>query len=185
MQIGYARVSTEAQDEGLQVDALERAGCERIFIDRAISGAIDPSRRPEFSALVSNLTSGDSVTVWKLDRLGRSLRGIIDTLDGLRDAGVEFRSLTESIDTASAHGRAMWQMIGVFAELERETIRQRTREGIAAARKRGRTFGRPKALSLEQVDAARRLIERQEESVSSMARLFGVDRSTLRRALSG
>lgn len=183
MNIGYARVSTDGQDEALQVDALERAGCDRIFVDRGVSGAVPPSQRPQFSELALGLTDGDRVTVWKLDRLGRSLRSIIDTLDSFRDVGVEFCSITESIDTTSAHGRAMWQMIGVFAELERETIRERTREGIEAARRRGRKFGRPKSLSQEQVHTAQRLIDRKEESVSSMARQFGVDRGTLRRAL--
>ena len=183
MKIGYARVSTDGQDEALQVDALERAGCDRIFIDRGVSGAVPPSQRPQFSELALSLTDGDRVTVWKLDRLGRSLRSIIDTLDGFRDLGVEFCSIMESIDTTSAHGRAMWQMMGVFAELERETIRERTREGIEAARRRGRKFGRPKSLSQEQVHTAQRLIDRKEESVSSMARQFGVDRGTLRRAL--
>ena len=183
MKYGYARISTDDQNEALQVDALKAAGCDKVLIDKGVSGAVAPAERPQFKKLLKALDEGDTLTVWKLDRLGRSVAGIIAVLDGLKAQGVQFHSLTESIDTNTPHGRALWQMIGVFAELERETILQRSKEGIEAARRRGVKFGRPKALSVEQVKTARRLIDRKEESVSSMARQFGVDRGTLRRAL--
>ena len=183
MKFGYVRISTDDQNEALQVDALQAAGCEKIFIDKGVSGSVAPSSRPQFRKLVKALSCGDVVAVWKLDRLGRSLSSMIATLDAFKAQGVEFQSLTESIDTNTPHGRAMWQMIGVFAELERETILARSREGVAAARRRGVTFGRPRKLDDDDLDLARRLIDRKEESVSSMARRLKVDRRTLGRAL--
>ncbi len=182
MKIGYARVSTDEQEEALQVDALNAAGCDRVFIDRGISGSTDPHKRPEFSKAMEVANKGDVLTVWKLDRLGRSQASIIATIDGFKPLGIYLVSLTEQIDTTSPHGRAMWQIIGVFAELERGLIVERTKAGMAAARARGKHVGRPRALNPAQIEHAKTQIE-NGGTVSGTACLLGVDRSTLRRAL--
>ncbi len=144
MKYGYARISTEDQNAALQHTALKRAGCKALFTDE-LSGAI--TKRPALPRCMKKLERGDTLplfseSVWKLDRLGRSLRDLIAMLDGLRDRGVKFRSLTEAIDTTRPTGRAMWQMIGVLAELERSLISERTRAGVKAAQRRGVKFGR-------------------------------------------
>lgn len=182
MKIGYARVSTDKQEETLQVDALNAAGCDRVFIDRGISGSTDPNRRPEFQKAMEVASKGDVLMVWKLDRLGRSQASIISTIDSFKPRGIDFVSITEKIDTTSAMGRAVWQIIGVFAELERGLIVERTKAGMAAARVRGKHIGRPRALNPEQIAHAKAQIA-NGETVSGTAALLGVNRSTLRRAL--
>lgn len=177
---GYARVSTDDQSPALQLAALERAGCERIFTDEGISGAT--TKRPALQRCLKAVQSGDTLTVWKLDRLGRSLSDLIHMLDDLKKRGVRFQSVTEAIDTETPTGRAMWQMIGVLAELERSLIMERTKAGIGEARKRGVKFGRKPKLSPAQIDHARAQIE-AGASVSVMASLLSVDRATLYRAL--
>lgn len=144
MTIGYARTSTADQSANLQLDALNAAHCERIFTDVA-SGA--KASRPELDAMLAQLRSGDIVVVWKLDRLGRSLRNLIDMVEGFKDKGVGFRSITESIDTTTPGGQLFFHIFGAFAEYERNLIRERTKEGLAAARSRGRIGGRPKGLT--------------------------------------
>ena len=134
MKYGYARVSTEDQNAAMQRAALKRDGCEKIFTD---SKSGETTKRPKLQLCLKKLESGDSLTVWKLDRLGRSLRDLIIMLDDFKERGVKFRSLTEHIDTDTPTGRAMWQMIGVLAELERSQIKERTKAGIAAAKERG------------------------------------------------
>ena len=136
MKYGYARVSSEDQNAAMQISALKRAGCtdKTIFTDKR-SGA--NTNRPQFKKCLKALRPGDVLMVWKLDRLGRSLSDLIKTLDSLKEQRVKFRSLTEHIDTETPTGRAMWQMIGVLAELERSMIVERTREGMKAARERG------------------------------------------------
>jgi len=139
MKYGYARVSTDDQNPALQLAALKRAGCKTVFKDEGLSGAT--LKRPALSRCLKTLQQGDTLTVWKLDRLGRSLGDMIAMLDDLRARGVKFRSLTEAIDTETPTGRAMWQMIGVLAELERSLITERTRAGIQAAKRRGVNSG--------------------------------------------
>ncbi len=130
MKIGYARVSTDDQNPDLQLAALKQAGCQRIFIDKATGAHI---KRPELTKCLKALAEGDTFTVWKLDRLGCSLRDLIGLLDDLKARGVAFRSLTEAIDTTTPTGRAMWQMVGILSELERSLIQERTKAGRAAA----------------------------------------------------
>ena len=139
MKYGYARVSTDDQNPALQLAALKKAGCRTVFKDEGISGATTSC--PALLRRLKKLEHGDTLIVWKLDRLGRSLRDLITMLDDLRARGVKFHSLTEAIDAATPTGRAMWQMIGVLAELERSLISERTRAGVKAAQRRGVKFG--------------------------------------------
>jgi DNA invertase Pin-like site-specific DNA recombinase len=180
MKYGYARVSTDDQSPALQLAALKRAGCKVVFKDEGISGAT--TKRPALLRCLKTLKDGDTLVVWKLDRLGRSLRDLIAMLDGFRDMGIKFQSLTEAIDTTTPTGRAMWQMIGVLAELERSLISERTRAGVKAAQRKGVKFGRKHKLSPQQIAHAEKLMaagERQQD----VARLFKVGRKTLYRAL--
>ncbi len=180
MKYGYARVSTDDQNPALQLAALKKAGCKTVFKDEGISGAT--TKRPALTRCLKILKAGDTLIVWKMDRLGRSLRDLIAMLDDLQGRGVRFQSLTEAIDTETPTGRAMWQMIGVLAELERSLITERTRAGVKAAQSRGVRFGRKPALSAQQVAHARKLID-QGEPVPDVARLLSVDRATVYRAL--
>lgn len=180
MKYGYARVSTDDQTPALQLVALKKAGCKEVFKDEGISGAT--IKRPALRRCLDTLKAGDTLVVWKLDRLGRSLRDLIAMLDELRDRGVRFRSLTEAIDTETPTGRAMWQMIGVLAELERSLIAERTRAGVKAAQARGVQFGRKRKLTPQQIIHARKLIE-SGDAVPQIAKLFSVDRATIYRAM--
>src|SRR5262245_36379859 len=179
MKIGYCRVSTDDQNPDLQLAALKRAGCKRIFTDKASCAHI---KRPELAKCLHALNAGDTLIVWKLDRLGRSLHDLIGLLDDLKTRGVAFRSVTESIDTATPTGRAMWQMGGILTELERSLIQERTKVGRAAAQARGVKMGRKPLLSTQQVAHAHKLRE-QGESPDDIARLLKVSRRTLYRAL--
>ncbi len=156
MKYGYARVSTDDQSTALQLAALKRAGCKTLFKDEGLSGAT--TKRPALLRCLKALQDGDTLIVWKLDRLGRSLRDLIAMLDDLKERGVKFRSLTEQIDTETPTGRAMWQMIGVLAELERSLISERTRAGVKAAQRRGVKFGRKPKMTPQQIAHARKLI---------------------------
>jgi DNA invertase Pin-like site-specific DNA recombinase len=178
---GYARVSTDDQTPALQLAALKNAGCKTIFKDAGLSGAT--TKRPALLRCLKKLDRGDTLIVWKLDRLGRSLRDLIAMLDDLKQRGVKFRSLTEAIDTDTPTGRAMWQMIGVLAELERSLIAERTRAGVKDAKRRGVKFGRKRKLTARQICHARKLIEAGERR-AEMAALLNVDRTTLYRAMS-
>jgi len=180
---GYARVSTDDQTPALQLAALTKAGRKTVFKDDGLSGAT--TKRPALLRCLKKLEHGDTPIVWKLDRLGRSLRDLITMLDDLKHRGVKFRSLTEAIDTETPTGRAMWQMIGVLAELERSLISERTRAGVKAARSRGVKFGRKPKLTPQQLDHARELIEKGEHDRQGIADLFKVSRTTLYRALAG
>jgi len=180
MKYGYARVSTDDQSPALQLTALKKAGCKIVFKDEGLSGAT--TNRPALLRCLKILTAGDTLIVWKLDRLGRSLRDLIHMLDDLRACGVRFQSLTEAIDTETPTGRAMWQMIGVLAELERSLITERTRAGVKAAQSRGVKFGRKLKLTDRQMAHARKLID-QGEPVPEVARLLSVDRATIYRGL--
>ena len=181
MKYGYARVSTDDQNSALQLAALRKAGCKTVFKDEGISGAT--TKRPALLRCLKALRPGDTLTVWKLDRLGRSLRDLIAMLDDLKRRGVKFHSLTEAIDTTTPTGRAMWQMIGVLAELERSLIVERTQAGMKEARRRGVKFGRKAKLSPMQITKARKLIDAGER-IEDVAALWNVGRSTLYRAFS-
>jgi len=181
MKYGYARVSKEEQNPAMQMAALKKAGCEKIFKDE-LSGAT--TNRPALLRCLKTLERGDTLTVWKLDRLGRSLRDLITMLDDLKKRGVKFRSLTEAIDTETPTGRALWQMIGLMAEFERSIISERTRAGVKDAQGRGVKFGRKPKLTAAQITHARKQIDAGQRR-EDVAALFKVDRTTLYRALSG
>jgi DNA invertase Pin-like site-specific DNA recombinase len=178
--IGYARVSTAEQDPALQLDALRTAGCCRVFSDRA-SGAV--ADRPELERAIDHLRSGDTLVVWKLDRLGRSLRHLIETVRALADRGVGFRSLTEGIDTTTPGGRLVFHVFGALAEFERDLIRERTHAGLAAARARGRHGGRPTVMTATKVAVARQMRASEEHSMADIATALGVSRASLYRSL--
>jgi DNA invertase Pin-like site-specific DNA recombinase len=180
MKYGYARVSTDDQSSDLQLTALKRAGCKKIFQDEGISGAT--TKRPALLRCLKALKHGDTLTVWKLDRLGRSVRDLITMLDDLRDREVKFHSLTEHIDTATPTGRAMWQMIAILAELERSLISERTRAGVKAAKVRGVKFGRKLKLTRQQTRQALKLMD-QGERVQDIAGSFNVSKATLYRSI--
>ncbi|ELM7942734.1 recombinase family protein [Escherichia coli] len=152
---GYARVSTNHQDTELQLTALKSAGCEKIFEEHA-SGR--KSNRPALKKLLRTLNAGDTLVVWKLDRLGRSMRNLVLLVDELRQRGIHFKSLTDSIDTSSTMGRFIFHIMSALAEMERELIVERTRAGLAAAREKGRIGGRRPKLTPEQWAQAGRLI---------------------------
>jgi DNA invertase Pin-like site-specific DNA recombinase len=180
MKYGYALASTDDQNPALQLAALRKAGCQTVFKDEGLSGAT--TKRPALLRCLKGLEHGDTLIVWKLDHLGRSLRDLITMLDDLRARGVKFHSLTEAIDTATPTGGAMWQMIGVLAEIERSLISERTRAGVKAAQGRGVRFGRKPSLAREQIEHARKLIDKGEAR-QYVADLLNVSRSTLYRAL--
>ena len=180
MKYGYARVSTDDQSPALQLAALKKDGCKTIFKDDGLSGAT--TKRPALLRCLKNLEHGDTLTVWKLDRLGRSLRDLITMLDDLKKRGVKFRSLTEAIDTETPTGRAMWQMIGVLAELERSLISERTRAGVKHAKRRGVKFGRKRKLTPPQIAHARKMIDGGERR-EDVAAILNVNRTTLYRAM--
>jgi DNA invertase Pin-like site-specific DNA recombinase len=180
MKYGYARVSKDEQNPAMQLAALEKAGCHRTFTDEGVSGAV--AKRPALARCLKALQPGDTLTVWKLDRLGRSVRDLLNVLHELQGRGVEFQSLTEAIDTATPTGRAMLHMVALLAELERGLIAERTRAGVKAAQAKGVKFGRKPKLSPAQVRHARKQIE-QGERVQDVAALLNVGRMTLYRAL--
>ena len=181
MQIGYARVSTHEQTLALQRDALQQAGCDKIFTDTA-SGSIADRRGLEEA--ISQLRPGDALVVWRLDRLGRSLRHLIETVTALDARGVGFKSLTEQIDTTTSGGKLIFHIFGALAEFERDIIRERTQAGLAAARARGRQGGRPKLSSTtRKVALARKLYEDRETPVQDICRDLNISRATLYRYL--
>jgi DNA invertase Pin-like site-specific DNA recombinase len=180
MLLGYARVSTDEQNLALQTDALGRAGCDRIFSDKLSGSRFD---RPGLGAALSHLRHGDTLVVWKLDRLGRTVRQLVEFVAGLNDDGIEFRSLTDGIDTTTPAGRFFFHMMAALAEMERDLTRERTMAGLTAARARGRRGGRPPALSSNQLTQARHLMQHPDQSMAEIATTLGVSRSTLYRAL--
>ena len=177
--LGYARVSTEGQSLEAQLDALNAAGVERIFSEK-ISGS--RLARPELDKLIDQLRPGDVVTVTKYDRLSRSLQDLLAIVEEIRSKGAGFRSLAEEINTTSSAGRLVFHVFASIAQFERERISERTREGLAAARKAGRIGGRPPVLSRHQRDEVRRLRDEEGRRVAEIARLFEVSPNTVRRA---
>lgn len=176
--LGYVRVSTTEQDASLQADALNAAGCARLFTDHA-SGAL--ADRAELERLLDHARPGDSVVVWRLDRLGRSLRHLIDTVNELADRGVSFRSLTENIDTTTSGGKLVFHIFGALAEFERELIRERTHAGLAAARARGRAGGRPTVMTPEKIATAQQMFDSGGYTVAAIAEVVGVSRASIYR----
>jgi DNA invertase Pin-like site-specific DNA recombinase len=182
MLVGYARVSTLDQKPALQTDALTSAGCERLFTETASGAQRD---RPELKAALAYLRSGDTLVVWKLDRLARSMRQLIETVDDLQARGIELRSLTESIDTATSGGRLVFHIFGALAEFERALIRERTRAGLEAARARGKNGGRPTTFGPKQLAAAKAMLADPAIRVEDVAAHLKVSPATLYRHLPG
>ncbi len=180
MIIGYARVSTEDQNLDLQFDALKKAGCEKIFQDK-ISGMKE--NRDGLSQALEIVRSGDTLVVWKLDRLGRSLQHLISVINNLKNKGIYFRSIQESLDTSSSTGKLIFHIFGALAEFERDIIRERTMAGLAAARARGRVGGRPKIMDKGKVKLARTLVADDTRSIGEICEILGVSKATLYRYL--
>jgi DNA invertase Pin-like site-specific DNA recombinase len=178
--LGYARVSTTDQDPALQLDALNAAGCVKTFTDKT-SGTLD--RRPQLDRLLDQLRPGDTVVVWRLDRLGRSLRHLIALSEDLMDRQVGLRSLQESLDTTTANGRLFFTIMGALAAFERDLISERTKAGLAAARARGRKGGRPPVMTPQKVEVARQMYASREHTVEEIAETIGVSRKTIYRHL--
>lgn len=180
MRIGYARVSTQEQDNAAQIAALRAAGCGRIFEEKASAGRWD---RPELHRLLDQLREGDVLVVWKLDRLSRSLKDLLTLLEKVQLGGAGFLSLTEAIDTTTPAGRMMMQIVGSFAEFERAMLRERTRNGLLAARADGRIGGRRPKLTPRQQREVVQLINTGQKTAADAARLFNVHPSTIARLL--
>ncbi len=182
MLIGYARVSTQDQNPEMQLDALRASGCERVFTEKASGAQRD---RPELKAAIDYMREGDTFVVWRLDRLARSLKQLIETVNSLAQRGIGLRSLTESIDTSTSGGKLILHTFGVLAEFERSVIRERTSAGLQAARDRGRLGGRPASLSGRDLAAAKAMLADPDITVGEVARRFKVALSTLYRHLPG
>jgi DNA invertase Pin-like site-specific DNA recombinase len=183
MKFGYARVSTHQQDLSLQLDALEKAGCETIFQEK-VTGAT--KERPELQNLLVQLRKGDTLIIWKLDRLGRSVRDLIELVTQLQDRGVEFQSLNDHIDTSTPQGKLTFHLFAALAEFERAIISERTKAGLVAARARGRKGGRPKGLSKimqQKAIIAESYYQQGELSVKEMCEDLQISRSTFYRLL--
>jgi DNA invertase Pin-like site-specific DNA recombinase len=180
MLIGYARVSTQDQTTDLQNDALTKAGCERIFAEKASGAKAD---RPELAKALEFMREGDTLVVWKLDRLARSMRQLIETVEDLRRRKINFHSITENIDTSTAAGELHFHLFGALAQFERSLIKERVNAGLTAARARGRIGGRP-AVDAVKLTHAETLI-RGGESISKAAKLAGIGLATLKRHRNG
>jgi DNA invertase Pin-like site-specific DNA recombinase len=176
MLIGYSRVSNSDQNLDLQTDALVKAGCERIFEDKQ-SGSV--SNRSGLEQAMEMLREGDTLVVWRLDRLGRSLKHLIEIMGILESRKIAFRSIQESIDTGTPGGRLIFHIFGALAEFERNLILERTKAGLAAARARGRTGGRPKSLDPKQRKVAIKLYEEREHPVEEICRIMKISKPTL------
>ena len=175
MLIGYARVSTFDQNPDLQKDALEKAGCEKIFID-TISGTV--SQRPGLTKIKEILRKGDTLVVWRLDRLGRSLKDLIDWMNYLDTEGIALKSLQESIDTSTATGKLVFHVFGALAEFERNLIQERTQAGLSAARARGRLGGRPKTLNDDKKQVVIDLYNERKLTVKKICEMMGISKPT-------
>ena len=182
MRIGYARVSSDDQNLDLQRDALKQAGCERLYEEKESGAKAD---RPELRRLLEALRSGDTLVVWRLDRLGRSLKHLIETVEQLEALGVGFRSVTEAIDTTTSGGKLVFHIFAALAEFERTLIRERTKAGLKAARARGRQGGRPKTLTEDRRRMAQSLRDDPGQSVASICKALGITRTTFYRYTQG
>lgn len=175
--LGYARVSTDDQTTALQADALAKAGCSRIYTDKA-SGKSTVAR-PQLEECLADLREGDTLVVWRLDRLGRSVPDLVRIVGELERKGVGFKSLTESIDTSTASGTLIFHMFAAIAEFERNLIQERTQAGLAAARARGRVGGRKPKLDAKQIRHIKTLLRDPNTSVAELAKDYGVSRTTI------
>jgi DNA invertase Pin-like site-specific DNA recombinase len=182
MLIGYARVSKDDQHPELQHDELNKSGCEKLFTD-IITGAA--AERPSLTRVLEELRPGDTLVVWRLDRLGRSLPHLIELMTNLNDRGVGFKSLTEQIDTTTSGGKLIFHIFGALAEFERNLIRERTMAGLAAARARGKFGGRPKSLSPTKAEMARQLYNDKRNTTAEICKELGISRTTLWRYVKG
>ncbi len=180
MKIGYARISTADQNLELQTDALQKTGCEKIFTDQA--GGAKDDRKGLIDA-IEFCRKGDSLIVWKLDRLGRSLKHLIETINLLHEKKVGFVSLQENIDTTTSGGKLVFHVFGALAEFERELIRERTNAGLASARQRGRLGGRPKAMTGKQVKLAKSLLKDPQTTIKEVCQTLQISKTTLYRYL--
>jgi DNA invertase Pin-like site-specific DNA recombinase len=178
--LGYARVSTTDQQPHLQVDALKGAGCYRVFTETASGAAAD---RPVLQQVLDQLRPGDTLVAWKLDRLGRSLRHLVDTVTALAERSVGFRSLQEAIDTTTPGGKLVFHVFAALAEFERDLIRERTSAGLAAARARGRRGGRPSVMTAHKLRVAQELYASGQYTVAAIAKTLGVSRASIYRHL--
>src|SRR6266852_8385117 len=179
MKVGYTRVSKQEQNEALQRDALKDAGCEKYFGDKITGSKFE---RKGLEELLAFVRSGDTVVVWKLDRLGRSLKDLIETLNLLKERGIDFISLTEKIDTTTPGVKLIFHLMGALAEFERDLIRERTNAGLEAARARGRKGGRPRKLKTNgKVALARQMFAGKSHSIPEMCAALGISRATLYR----
>jgi DNA invertase Pin-like site-specific DNA recombinase len=176
MLIGYARVSTIDQNLFLQIDALQQVGCEKIFTDQ-VSGSV--KSRPQLELAFSFLREGDTLVVWRLDRLGRSLRHLIELVTKLEEKGIHFRSLTETMDTTNSGGKLIFHIFAALAEFERNIIIERTKAGLEAARARGRKGGRKPALSAKQQEVAVKLYHEKDHTAEEICRIMGISKPTL------
>jgi DNA invertase Pin-like site-specific DNA recombinase len=177
--IGYARVSIADQDHALQIDALTAAGCERIYKDKASGSTRD---RPELVRCLDHVRSGDTLVVWKLDRLGRSTLHCIEIANELRERGINLASVTDGIDTSTTNGRLYFTILAALGEAERERIQERTLAGLAAARERGRIGGRPSVMTAKKLELAKRRLA-NGETAATVAESVGVSKATLYRHL--
>lgn len=182
MRIGYARVSTDGQDHALQLDALRAAGCEKVFVETASGTRTD---RPELRKALEIARPGDVIVTYRLDRIGRSLKHLIEIAEDLQQREIGLRSLTESIDTTTPAGRFMFSILGALASMEREVLIERTRAGLAAAAARGRKGGRPPVLDEAKLRAARAMLASGTLTTTEVARQLGCAPSTLYRHLPG
>ena len=176
MLIGYARVSTDDQNLDLQRDALQKACCDKIYTDQQSGVSVD---RSGLATVLEVARSGDTLVIWRLDRLGRSLKGLIHLVEKLDRQGVGLKSLQENIDTTTSGGRLVFHLFGALAEFERNLIRERTQAGLSAARARGRQGGRPKLLDTQKRELALRLHQERQHSIADICRLMGISKSTL------
>ncbi len=176
MLVGYARVSTDDQNLDLQHDALKKAGCEQIYEDQ-LSGA--KAERPGLQQALAYARNGDTLVVWRLDRLSRSLKDLIDMVATLETKGIGLKSLQESIDTTVSSGKLVFHIFAALAEFERNLIRERTQAGLAAARTRGRKGGRPKALNQDKQALAIKLYEEKKHTIAQICKMMGLSKPTL------
>ena len=176
MKVGYARVSTHDQNLSLQLDALKQAGCEEIHQDQ-VSGA--KAERSGLQDALAYLRQGDTLVVWRLDRLGRSLKHLIEIVTQLEERGIGLQSLQESIDTTTSGGRLVFHIFGALAEFERNLIRERTQAGLQAARARGRKGGRPKALDAKKSELLYQLYDEKKHAIGELCNIMGISKSTL------
>lgn len=183
MKYGYARVSKEKQSEASQVGAFNQHGCDEIIIDKGSSRDTDPFKRPLLKTILDDIGEGDVLIVWKLDRLASSVVSLVKVLDHLKERKADLITLTEGFDTSTRMGKAFAQIAMIFAEMELEGIRERTKAGLAIAKKNGKRLGRPPRLSPEQVALAKSEIAAKRQTISSMAQVLGCDRNTLSKAI--